>query len=390
MSDKKVRVPQIRFAGFTGDWEERKVGELSNVASASRVHKEEWTTTGVPFFRSSDVVSAYKGNENQKAFISFKLYEQLVSNSGRLEKDDILITGGGSIGIPYIVPNDEPLYSKDADLIWIKSSDKFNSRYLYTYFTTPGFRKYLSAISHIGTISHYTIEQVKGTPICLPSVDEQDEIGLYFTQLDNLITLQQRQLDKLAIVKKTMLEKMFPKDGANVPEIRFAGFTGAWEQRKVDNVVDVRSGRDYKHLSSGVIPVYGTGGYMLSVNEALSYDEDAIGIGRKGTIDKPYILRAPFWTVDTLFYTVPREEYDLNFVFDIFQNIDWKKKDESTGVPSLSKTVINSIVVRIPGYREQKTIGNYFAQLDNLITLHQRQLNTLKTLKQSLLQQLFI
>jgi type I restriction enzyme S subunit len=138
------------------------------------------------------------------------------------------------------------------------------------------------------------------------------------------------------------------------------------------DVVNLRGGKDYKHLSNGDIPVYGTGGYMLSVNEALSYDEDAIGIGRKGTIDKPYILSAPFWTVDTLFYAVPRENYDLDFVFNIFQNIDWKKKDESTGVPSLSKTAINSIEVRTPNYREQKTIGNYFATIDNLITLHQR------------------
>lgn len=112
---------------------------------------------------------------------------------------------------------------------------------------------------------------------------------------------------------------------------------------------------------------------MLSVNEALSYDEDAIGIGRKGTIDKPFILNAPFWTVDTLFYAIPRERVDLNFAFDIFQNIDWKKKDESTGVPSLSKTAINDIDVLAPKPDEQQTIGRYFANIDHLITLHQRE-----------------
>ena len=161
-------------------------------------------------------------------------------------------------------------------------------------------------------------------------------------------------------------------DGMNKPAIRFAGFTDAWEQRKIGELVDVCSGRDYKHLSEGTIPVYGTGGYMLSVNDALSYDRDAIGIGRKGTIDKPYILKAPFWTVDTLFYAIPREKVDLNFAFDIFQNIDWKKKDESTGVPSLSKTAINDIDVLAPKHGEQQTIGQFFAGIDHLITLHQR------------------
>lgn len=139
------------------------------------------------------------------------------------------------------------------------------------------------------------------------------------------------------------------------------------------DVVDVRSGKDYKHLSEGNIPVYGTGGFMLSVNQALSYDEDAIGIGRKGTIDKPYILKAPFWTVDTLFYAIPREKVDLNFAFDVFQNIDWKKKDESTGVPSLSKTAINEIDVLVPQYDEQQPLGQFFNRIDNLITLHQRE-----------------
>jgi type I restriction enzyme S subunit len=142
-------------------------------------------------------------------------------------------------------------------------------------------------------------------------------------------------------------------------------------------LVDVCSGRDYKHLSEGTIPVYGTGGYMLSVNDALSYDRDAIGIGRKGTIDRPYILKAPFWTVDTLFYAIPREKVDLNFAFDIFQNIDWKKKDESTGVPSLSKTAINDIDVLAPKHDEQQTIGQFFAALDDLITLHQRKLGAI-------------
>ena len=148
-------------------------------------------------------------------------------------------------------------------------------------------------------------------------------------------------------------------------------FTLAWEQRKLKDVVDVCSGRDYKHLKEGNIPVYGTGGYMLSVDEALSYDKDAIGIGRKGTIDKPYILKAPFWTVDTLFYAIPSDDSELNFVYDIFQNIDWKKKDESTGVPSLSKIAINDIDVLVPCLKEQLEIGNYFRNLDHLITLHQ-------------------
>lgn len=159
---------------------------------------------------------------------------------------------------------------------------------------------------------------------------------------------------------------------AKVPAIRFAGFTDPWEQRKLGEIVDVCSGRDYKHLSKGPIPVYGTGGYMTSVSEGLSYEEDAIGIGRKGTIDHPYRLNAPFWTVDTLFYSLPNQGIDLDFTLCVFLNVDWKSKDESTGLPSLSKQAINETKIWVPSGAEQRAIGAFFSRLDDLITLHQR------------------
>lgn len=174
-----------------------------------------------------------------------------------------------------------------------------------------------------------------------------------------------------------------------IPDIRFKGFANEWDEQDLFTIVDVRSGRDYKHLLSGNIPVYGTGGYMLSVNDALSYNEDAIGIGRKGTIDKPYILKAPFWTVDTLFYAVPKKKNDLDFVYDIFQKINWKQKDESTGVPSLSKVAINSIKIFIPKPKEQTKIGNYFQEVDKLISLHQRKYDKLVNLKKAMLEKMF-
>ncbi len=179
------------------------------------------------------------------------------------------------------------------------------------------------------------------------------------------------------------------KENKTKPDIRFKGFTEAWEQRKLGEIIEVNSGKDYKHLKSGNIPVYGTGGYMLSVNDALSFDKDAIGIGRKGTIDKPYILKSPFWTVDTLFYAIPKENYTLNFVFGIFQKIDWKSMDESTGVPSLSKATINNVRVSYPNSTEQIKIGQYFSKLDDLITLHQRECDQLKELKKSMLKKMF-
>lgn len=202
-------VPEIRFLGFTEDWEQRKFDKITELKSASRVHKDEWTLNGVPFYRSSDVMAAINGTENEKAFISEELYEKLSKVSGKLEEGDILVTGGGSVGNPYIVPDNKPLYTKDADLLWIKNKGKFHPYFLYEFFFSPTFRNYLGSISHVGTIAHYTITQLSDTPICLPSVEEQKEVGEYFNSLDHLITLHQKKCDELRNIKKFMLQNMF-------------------------------------------------------------------------------------------------------------------------------------------------------------------------------------
>ncbi len=173
------------------------------------------------------------------------------------------------------------------------------------------------------------------------------------------------------------------------PQYKCINYTPAWEQRKFSDIVDVCSGKDYKHLEEGPIPVYGTGGFMTSVDEALSYDRDAVGIGRKGTIDKPYLLKAPFWTVDTLFYAIPKSDMDLEFVHCSFLNVDWKSKDESTGLPSLSKEAINETIALVPSFNEQSRLGEFFSDLDSLITLHQRKYDKLVIFKKSMLEKMF-
>ena len=176
-----------------------------------------------------------------------------------------------------------------------------------------------------------------------------------------------------------------------VPKRRFKEFlnAGDWEQRKLSDILKVNSGKDYKHLDQGNIPVYGTGGYMLSVNESLS-NIDAIGIGRKGTIDKPQYLKAPFWTVDTLFYLTALDKHSILFLYYLMQLIPWKKFDESTGVPSLSKTTIDNISGFVPSNsQEEELISALFNQLDKSITLHQRKLDKLQATKKALLQEMF-
>ena len=174
-------------------WEQRKLGEVAILSSAARVHKDEWVAEGVPFLRSSNVVASFRGETAEQLYISEELYGRLSKRSGKLNKGDILLTGGGSIGIPYLIPDESDVYSKDADLLWVKTNGRTDPIFLYWQYAAPSMRCYLGGVSHVGTIAHYTIEQAKETPIVLPDTDEQKIIGSFFQRLDSLSTLHQRK-----------------------------------------------------------------------------------------------------------------------------------------------------------------------------------------------------
>ena len=386
---EKSKIPAIRFAGFTDAWEQRKLGEVLKTRRGLTYRPSDVCQNGIRVLRSSNINSDSFVISEDDVFVNREAI-----NIEFAKENDILITAANGssklVGKHAIIRNIQENSAVHGGFMLLGTSKE--PYFINASMGTLWYRKFIDLFvaGGNGAIGNLNKTDLDNQEISIPSKEEQKIIGLYFRRIDNLITLHQRKYDKLVNVKKAMLEKMFPKDGADVPEIRFKGFTEAWEQCKLSNIVNVCSGRDYKHLSEGSIPVYGTGGYMLSVNEALSYDKDAIGIGRKGTIDKPYILRAPFWTVDTLFYVVPEHSNSLDFIHELFHIVDWKKKDESTGLPSLSKGAINETYVMTPDIDEQLIVGKFFSTIDNLITLHQRKLEKLKNLKKACLEKMFV
>lgn len=175
-----------------------------------------------------------------------------------------------------------------------------------------------------------------------------------------------------------------------VPKLRFPEFrdSASWDKKELNKLLTIGSGKDYKHLSMGDIPVYGSGGYMLSVNDYL-YDGESVCIGRKGTIDKPIFLTGKFWTVDTLFYTHSFIECSPKFIFYQFQKINWKNYNEAGGIPSLSKTTIGKIEIRVPSFSEQQKIADCLSSLDNVISLQTQKIDALQQYKKGLMQKLF-
>lgn len=383
--------PKIRFKGFTEEWEQRKLGEI--VERITRKNQDLVSTLPL-------TISAQYGLIDQNEFFDKRVASKDVSGYYLVKKGEFAYNKSTSSDAPWGAVKRLDRYENGVlstlyIVFAINENAEIDSDYLVTYYDTDLWHRGIREIASEGARNHGLLNIAPAdffeTSLSVPQdIEEQKAIGKYFTELNALITLHLRKCDETKKLKKYMLQKMFPQNGMKVPEIRFEGFTGDWEQRKLGEVVSVCSGKDYKHLDEGNIPVYGTGGYMLSVSEALSNDSDAIGIGRKGTIDKPYILKAPFWTVDTLFYCIPHEKNDLSFVFSTFQNINWKAMDESTGVPSLSKTAINCVDVIIPSFEEQEKIGCYFSNLDHLITLHQRKRDELVKIKKYMLQNMFV
>lgn len=375
------------------------MGEVTELKSASRVHKGEWTDSGVPFFRSSDVMAAINGATNEKAYISEELYEKLSSASGKLEKGDVLVTGGGSVGNPYIVPNNEPLYTKDADLLWIKNQGRFHPYFLYEYFFSPTFRIYLNSISHVGTIAHYTITQLSETPICLPDIEEQIKVGEYFDSLDHLITLHQK--------------KCFEWKKRD-----FASVSISWEQRKLKVLSDfITKGATpttygFEWQSSG-IPffrndaikdnqfVYGDYSYISEeANESLKRSEihaDDILIAITGEIGKVGIIPKNVIKGNINQHTARVRVVKEAIPYFVYQSLATENQQRKyqlikTGLsmPQLSLEQIRETVVSCPSMGEQYKIGSYFQSLDHLITLHQRKLGLLKRLRNSLIDRCFI
>ena len=414
---KEGRVPQIRFAGFTDPWEQRKLGAMTAVLSAARVHKEEWQTEGVPFYRSSDVMSAFNGTQNEKVFISQELFDRLSSQSGAPQKGDVLVTGGGSVGTPYIVPDNKPLYTKDADLIWIKRHAMIDPEFLYSFFASPIFRAYIQSISHVGTIAHYTIEQVKETPLTMPcSIVEQKAIGSFLSNLDHLITLHQRKYDKLCAVKKSMLDKMFPKGGSLYPEIRFAGFTDPWEQRKLGEVATsfdyglnaAATEYDGKHkylritdiddetheflerdLTTPLVDLEASAGYLLKEGDLL--------FARTGaSVGKTYLYRQYDGTVYFAGFLI-RARIDKNanpeFVYQTTLTNAYRKyvavTSQRSGQPGVNAQEYADFQIMLPSKTEQLQIGTTLRSLDSLITLHQRKLELLRNIKKAMLDKMF-
>ncbi|WP_180178641.1 restriction endonuclease subunit S [Acinetobacter sp. YH01005] len=411
--------PKLRFKEFDGDWTSKQLGKIIGISSASRVFKEQWQDSGVPFFRTSDVVSIFKNKENEKAYISLELFEELAKKSGKIKQGDLLVTGGGSIGIPYLVANDQPLYFKDADLLWMKSSGIVEGPFLYNFFISPKFREYLKSISHTGTISHFTIEQAKATPFGFPSKEEQTKIASFLSQVDEKISQLTQKYELLSQYKQGMMQKLFSQ------QLRFKADDGSefgeWEEVRLGNLVDLTSGFAFKSdffsedgnklITPKNFTTTGKANFTDTNTKWTTEISDKKYICRPNDLlvlltdltqscellGKPILLSQDDGNVllnQRIVKIIPNRKLEKPFLLYLLLTDDFHELIASTAsgttVKHSSNKVLQSFHFYLPCLEEQTKIANFLSAIDQKIEVVAHQIEQAKTWKKGLLQQMFV
>ena len=411
-------VPNVRFKGFTDDWKQRKLGKMMNITSVKRIHQSDWTDSGVRFLRARDIVAASKNEEpDDYLYISEEKYEEYSALSGKVDINDLLVTGVGTIGVPYLVENLEPLYFKDGNIIWFKNKNKIDGKFLYYSFIGNGIQSFIKASAGTGTVGTYTIDTGKKTPIQIPSKEEQRKIGEYLTNIDHLITLHQRKIDKLKNLKKSMLEKMFPKKGSLIPEFRFNGFANAWEQRKLNEVLSFLKDGTHgthaddengplllsaKNIKNGKIICDETDRRISEEEYEKIHTNFSLEVGDVlltivGSIGETAILKdcSSITFQRSVAFLRPNGTITSDFLYSEIQTQKFQNELDSRKSTSAQPGIYLGDLSEIPivfttNLDEQTKIGDYFNNLDHLITLHQRKIDMLKKLKSACLSEMFI
>ena len=407
--------PQVRFAGFTDAWEQRKLGEMgSTYTGLSGKTKEDFGHGEAKFITYMNVFS------NPVADLQMTESVEIDSKQNCVKAGDVFFTTSSEtpeeVGMSCVMPESADNIYLNSFCFGYRPTEKFDLNYLAYVLRAESFRKEMTFLAQ--GISRYNISKnkVMEVEIPVPSLDEQSKIGQYFSNLDHLITLHQRKCDALQKFKKSMLQKMFPKNGSLYPEIRFAGFTDAWEQRKLGSISEKVTRKNQDMVCDEIFT--NSAEYGI-ISQRDFFDKD---IANSENIDGYYIVEpndfvynprisnlAPFGPIrrnkleksgamSPLYYVFRTHGVDYGFLEYYFKTNGWHSfmhLNGNSGARSDRFAIRDDIFKEMPitmpqNVVEQQAVGKYFTNLDHLITLHQRKLETLKKLKKSMLQKMFV
>ncbi|WP_368100854.1 restriction endonuclease subunit S [Bifidobacterium catenulatum] len=388
----KTLVPEIRFSGFTDPWEQRKLGEVAPLQRGFDLPVSQMISGPYPVVMSNGV-----GGWHSKYAV----------------KGPGVVTGrSGTIGgLQYIEGDFWPHNTS----LWVTSFNSNEPKFIYWLYSSLNLERFGSG-SGVPTLNRNDVhDQLIGVPC---NIAEQRRIGAFFDRLDSLITLHQRKYDKLCVLKKSMLDKMFPKGGSLYPEIRFSGFTDPWEQRKLGELGFAQSGIGFPDAEQGGsegIPFFkvsdmntpGNERELVISNNYVTADQiarmswhpicqvpaiffakvgAAVLLNRKRLVNELFLLDN-----NTMAFSMDPNRLDSQFGQSLFERIDLTSLVQVGALPSYNASDVEDMTVSLPDHMdEQRQIGRYLARLDSLITLHQRKLELLRNIKKSMLDKMFV
>lgn len=389
MIKETKKAPTIRFRDFTDDWEQRKLGDLGKARSGIGFpNDEQGGKDGIPFYKVSDMNNA--GNEHEMITANNYVTREQIARKGWSVIEEVPAIFFAKVGaavllnrkrlcrFPFLLDNNTMAYSIDRSVL--------NTDFAKTLFETID----LTALIQVGALPSYNAGDVENVNVVIPRMAEQKKIGANFKKLDNLITLHQRKLDQLKTLKKYFLQNMFPAKGEKVPRIRFKGFTGDWEQRKLSTVTDcIDTGKSkFSSKKSGLYKILGSTS-IIGYDDTYDYEGNFLLTARVGAnAGNLYRYAGKVKISDN---TVFIQSKHIDFLFCLLTHFDIKKLSFGTGQPLIKASELRNLQLLMPvNDSEKEKIGKVFSDLDNFITLHQRKLDQLQTMKKFMLQNMFI
>ena len=410
--------PKIRFKGFTDDWEQRKLGEIaSSFEYGLNAAAKEYDGEN-KYIRITDI------DDNTHEFLTYNLTSPDIDltdvENYKLAEGDILFARtGASVGKSYIYRDSDGLVYYAGFLIRARIREEYDAEFVFQSTLTDKYNKYIAVTSQRSGQPGVNAQEYSEFEIRVPEKEEQTKIGTYFHNLDHLITLHQRKCEETKKLKKYMLQKMFPQNGRTVPEIRFAGFTDAWEQRKLGKLVDrvTRKNQDLvSELPLTISAQYGlidqneffdkrvaskdVSGYYLIENGEFAYNKSTSTDAPWGAVKR--LDRYENGVLSTLYIVFGIKEnnpVDSDFLVSYYSTNLWHKGiheiaaegARNHGLLNIAPADFFETELTMPqDIEEQKKIGKYFEELERLITLHQHKCEQLQNMKKFMLQNMFV
>ena len=409
----KMNSPKIRFKGYTEDWEQRKLGDITVKIGSGKTPlggKSAYVETGIPLIRSQNV----NGDKVDFADIVYidEATDELMTNSRVYTNDVLLNITGASIGRSAVYKGLESA-NVNQHVCIIRPTEGHQPDFIQLNLSSDNGQKQIDASQAGGGREGLNFQEIGKMQFSFPSLNEQMTIGRYFNSLDHLITLHQRKLEQTKTLKKYMLQKMFPQEGQKVPEIRFEGFTGDWEQRKLSEIaLQTYGGGTPKTTNEefwkGNIPWIQSSDLieerLFNVKPRKYISQEAIsksatklvpqnsiaivtrvGVGKLAFMPFSYATSQDFLSLSELKIEPEFAVYALYKMMQLVSN-----EVQGTSIKGITKDELLAKEFLIPGGEEQKKIGVYLHNLDHLITLHQREYEKLQELKKFMLQNMFV